>query len=113
SVTVARLRPPPLRPELPPPRSTDPAHRLAHPAAAGSDTTASGGLMEDAMETPRQTSILALRERLGSPPPRRLLPSDLRQAAVLVPLYVDAGELWTGPTKRSDTLHHHRAQLDT
>jgi 8-oxo-dGTP pyrophosphatase MutT (NUDIX family) len=67
--------------------------------------------MEDAMESPRQSWILALRERLGSPPPRRLLPSDLRQAAVLVPLYVDAGELWTVLTKRTDTLPSHRSQI--
>jgi len=67
--------------------------------------------MEDSLESPRQSWILALRERLGSPPPRRLLPSDLRQAAVLVLLYVDAGELWTVLTKRTDTLPSHRSQI--
>ena len=55
--------------------------------------------------------ILALRARLASPPPRRLAPNDLRQASVLVPLYVDAGELWTVLTKRADTLPSHRSQI--
>jgi len=63
------------------------------------------------MESPRQSWIQALRERLASPPPRRLPPSELRQAAVLVPLYVDAGELWTVLTKRTDTLPSHRSQI--
>jgi len=58
-----------------------------------------------------QSWILDLRQRLSSPPPRRLPPSDLRQAAVLVPLYVDAGELWTVLTKRTDTLPTHRGQI--
>jgi 8-oxo-dGTP pyrophosphatase MutT (NUDIX family) len=66
---------------------------------------------------PKQSWILALRERLASPPPRRLAISaaasgqEARQAAVLVPLYVDAGELWTVLTKRTDTLTHHRSQI--
>ncbi len=63
------------------------------------------------METARQSWILTLREHLASPPPRRLPPSELRQAAVLVPLYVDAGELWTVLTKRTDTLPNHRSQI--
>lgn len=63
------------------------------------------------MEGARQSWILALRERLASPPPRRLPPSELRQAAVLVPLYVEAGELWTVLTKRTDTLPSHRSQI--
>ncbi|HEV8580225.1 MAG TPA: CoA pyrophosphatase [Thermoanaerobaculia bacterium] len=63
------------------------------------------------MESQRQSWILALRERLTSPPPRRLPPSELRQASVLVPLYVDAGELWTLLTKRTDTLPSHRSQI--
>jgi 8-oxo-dGTP pyrophosphatase MutT (NUDIX family) len=61
--------------------------------------------------TPAQSWILALRERLGSPPPRRLAASDVRQAAVLVPLYVDAGELWTVLTQRTETLPSHRGQI--
>lgn len=55
--------------------------------------------------------ILEVRSRLANPPPRRLTPSDLRQAAVLVPLYVEAGELWTVLTKRTDTLPSHRGQI--
>ena len=58
-----------------------------------------------------QSWILALRHRLASPPPRRLPASDLRQAAVLVPLYVDAGELWTVLTQRADNLPTHRGQI--
>jgi 8-oxo-dGTP pyrophosphatase MutT (NUDIX family) len=63
------------------------------------------------MENPRQSWILALRERLASPPPRRLTAKDLRQASVLVPLYVEAGELWTVLTKRTDDLPSHRGQI--
>ncbi len=55
--------------------------------------------------------ILELRNRLSSPPPRRLAASDMHQAAVLVPLYVDAGELWTVLTKRTDDLPTHRGQI--
>jgi len=55
--------------------------------------------------------IFELRSRLGSPPPKRLPTSEARQAAVLIPLYVDAGELWTLLTKRSETLPHHRGQI--
>jgi 8-oxo-dGTP pyrophosphatase MutT (NUDIX family) len=55
--------------------------------------------------------IIEVRNRLASPPPRRLAASDLRQAAVLVPLYVDAGELWTVLTKRTDDLPTHRGQI--
>ena len=62
------------------------------------------------MESPKSW-ILSLRERLASPPPRRLAASDLRQASVLVPLYVDVGELWTVLTKRTDTLPTHRGQI--
>src|SRR5262245_39818550 len=63
------------------------------------------------MEGARQSWILTLRERLASPPARRLPPSELRQASVLVPLYVEAGELWTVLTKRTDTLPSHRSQI--
>ena len=64
--------------------------------------------------TPSTTSphswILQLRARLGSPPPKRLPASDERKAAVLVPLYVDANELWVVLTKRAETLDKHRGQ---
>lgn len=55
--------------------------------------------------------IFELRARLASPPPKRLPTSEARQAAVLVPLYVEAGELWTLLTKRAETLPHHRGQI--
>lgn len=56
-----------------------------------------------------QSWILELRARLEAP--RRLPPSELRRAAVLVPLFVDAGELWTVLTKRTDRLPSHRSQI--
>jgi len=59
----------------------------------------------------RRSWITEVREYLESPPPRRLAASDLRPAAVLVPLYVDAGELWTILTKRTDTLPSHPSQI--
>ncbi len=65
--------------------------------------------MED--DSPRHSWIFALRERLSSPPSRRLSPNDLRPASVLVPLYVEAGELWTILTKRADNLPSHRSQI--
>jgi 8-oxo-dGTP pyrophosphatase MutT (NUDIX family) len=55
-----------------------------------------------------------VRARLESPPPRRLAgrpAAELRPAAVLVPLYVDGGELWTVLTKRTDTLPNHPSQI--
>ncbi|HEX9737200.1 MAG TPA: CoA pyrophosphatase [Thermoanaerobaculia bacterium] len=55
--------------------------------------------------------ITELRTRLASPPARRLPHDDARQAAVLVPLYVDAGELWTLLTRRCDDLPHHKGQI--
>jgi len=59
--------------------------------------------------------IQEVRARLASPPPRRLPPAEARwetrRAAVLVPLYVDAGELWTVLTRRAETLPHHRGQV--
>ena len=55
--------------------------------------------------------ILEVRERLASPPARRLPTQDLRPAAVLVPLYVAGGELWTVLTQRTDQLPTHRSQI--
>ena len=55
--------------------------------------------------------ILEFRARLAAPPPARLPVSNARSASVLVPLYVDAGQLWTILTKRSETLPHHRGQI--
>lgn len=55
--------------------------------------------------------ILEARARLGDPPPSRLPARDTRHAAVLVPLYVDAGEIWTVLTRRAETLPHHKGQI--
>lgn len=56
--------------------------------------------------------IQEVRLRLDTPPPRRLeKPTAARPAAVLVPLYVDAGELWVVLTRRAETLPHHRGQI--
>ena len=63
------------------------------------------------MAAKRQSWILALRERLASPAPRRLAASEMRPASVLVPLYVDAGELWTVLTQRAADLPSHRSQI--
>lgn len=63
------------------------------------------------MTMERKSWIMEIRDRLSSPAPQRMPASDLRQAAVLVPLYVDAGELWTVLTKRTDTLPSHRGQI--
>jgi 8-oxo-dGTP pyrophosphatase MutT (NUDIX family) len=55
--------------------------------------------------------VTEVRARLETPTPTRLAPSEARQAAVLVPLYVEAGQLWTVLTKRSEHLPHHRSQI--
>lgn len=62
-------------------------------------------------ESSTHSWIFELRKRLATPAPRRLPASEARPAAVLVPLYVDAGELWTVLTKRAETLPHHRGQI--
>jgi len=58
-----------------------------------------------------RTWIEDVRSRLESPPPQRLAASDARHAAVLVPLYVDGGALWTLLTRRAESLPHHRGQV--
>ncbi len=55
--------------------------------------------------------IQEVRGRLEAPPATRLPPNDDRQAAVLVPLYVNAGELWTVLVRRSEELRHHGGQI--
>ena len=55
--------------------------------------------------------IEELRKRLATPAPTRLPTSESRQAAILVPLYVNAGQLWTVLTKRSDQLPTHKSQI--
>lgn len=63
------------------------------------------------MAETRASWIEEIRNRLATPPPQRLRPAEARQAAVLVPLYVDAGELWSVLTVRSDELPHHKSQI--
>jgi 8-oxo-dGTP pyrophosphatase MutT (NUDIX family) len=61
-----------------------------------------------------QSWIAEIRGRLSSPPPLRMKPSaakEPRRAAVFVPLFVDAGELWTVLTKRSAELPQHKGQI--
>jgi len=58
-----------------------------------------------------ETWIAEVRRRLESPPPRRRPSGDRRDAAVLVPLYVEARELWTVLTERSIDLPHHKGQI--
>lgn len=55
--------------------------------------------------------IQEVRQRLATPAPARLPHNDDRQAAVLVPLYVNAGELWTVLARRSQELRHHQGQI--
>jgi 8-oxo-dGTP pyrophosphatase MutT (NUDIX family) len=62
-------------------------------------------------EAAPQSWLASVRERLAAPPPRRLPPGEQRPASVLVPLYVQNGELWTLLIKRTDTLPTHRSQI--
>ena len=55
--------------------------------------------------------IQEIRTRLEQPAPKRLPAGEERRAAVLVPLDVDAGELWTILTKRAESLPHHKSQI--
>jgi 8-oxo-dGTP pyrophosphatase MutT (NUDIX family) len=55
--------------------------------------------------------IHEVRARLSSPPPLRLPVAETRHASVLVPLYVEAGELWTLLTRRTENLPTHRGQI--
>lgn len=63
------------------------------------------------MELPKNSWLFAVNAQLSSPPPLRIAGSDQRPASVLVPLYVDAGELWTVLTKRTEDLPSHRGQI--
>lgn len=60
---------------------------------------------------PIHSWITEIRSRLENPAPKQLPPSDVRQAAVLIPLYVDAGQLWTVLTKRTEHLPTHKGQI--
>jgi 8-oxo-dGTP pyrophosphatase MutT (NUDIX family) len=57
--------------------------------------------------------IIELRARLESPPPRRRPPTEKgeRGAAILVPLFVETGELWTLLTRRTEHLPTHKNQI--
>ncbi len=55
--------------------------------------------------------ITELRARLAEPEPVRKQAGASRRAAVLVPLYVEAGELWLFLTRRSDELPQHSGQV--
>jgi len=55
--------------------------------------------------------ILDIRQRLAEPPPQRMVVGDRRAASVLVPLFVNAGQLWVLLTKRSDGLPQHSGQV--
>lgn len=63
-------------------------------------------------QVPEPSWILELRARLENPPPETVEPDEASQpAAVLVPLFVDAGQLWVLLTKRADSLSSHRGQI--
>lgn len=55
--------------------------------------------------------IMELRRRLSEPAPRRLPVGEQRRAAVLVPLSVEAGELWVLLVRRAEELAQHRNQI--
>lgn len=55
--------------------------------------------------------IQELRARLAEPPPTRLEPDERRPAAVMVPLYVNAGDLWVLFTRRAEELSQHKSQI--
>lgn len=63
------------------------------------------------MNPVEESWIIQVRPRLASPPPHRLEAGKGRRAAVLVPLFVDAGELWTVLTRRTESLPHHKGQI--
>lgn len=55
--------------------------------------------------------ILDLRRRLADPPPKPMVMGDRRAASVLVPLFVNAGQLWVLLTRRSEGLPQHGGQV--
>lgn len=59
----------------------------------------------------RESWIQEVRQRLDAPPPRRITKGAGRDAAVLVPLFVEARELWTVLTQRSIELPTHKGQI--
>lgn len=73
--------------------------------------TSGSGTLADEIARPFASWITQVRASLHAVQPRRLAPTDARQAAVLVPLYVNAGGLWTLLTKRAEHLPHHKGQI--
>ncbi len=63
------------------------------------------------MSDSAESWIREVRRRLASPPPLRLPPGEARDAAVLVPLFIEAREIWTLLTERSEDLPHHKSQI--
>lgn len=61
---------------------------------------------------PAQTWVHELRGHLETPAPRRL-PEEApgRPAAVLVPMFVEAGQLWVLLTRRAESLSNHAGQI--
>jgi 8-oxo-dGTP pyrophosphatase MutT (NUDIX family) len=83
---------------------------MSDEGAAMSDQSAA---MSDEGENPleRESWIQEVRHRLDAPPPRRITSGEVRDAAVLVPLFVEARELWTVLTQRSVDLPTHKGQI--
>ncbi len=67
--------------------------------------------MNDNLENEPHSWIVQMRRRLAEPAPLRMGTGERRPAAVLVPLFVNAGQLWVLLTKRSDDLPQHGGQV--
>lgn len=67
--------------------------------------------MNDAQPAELHSWIVDMRKTLSEPEPLRMVAGDHRPAAVLVPLFVNAGQLWVILTKRSDDLPQHSGQV--
>lgn len=67
--------------------------------------------MTDSDATARRSWIVELRSLLEEPAPVRLPAGEHREAAVLVPLFVNAGQLWVVLTRRSNELPQHGGQV--
>ena len=62
--------------------------------------------------TPPLTWVHEIRARLESPGATRLPENQPgKRAAVLVPMHVNAGEIWVTLTKRADTMSNHAGQI--
>ncbi len=59
-----------------------------------------------------RTWVHEIRDRLSSPGATRLpMGKEGRPAAVLVPLFVNAGEIWLVLTKRAEAMNNHAGQI--